>query len=361
MPQETSRTPDRRRERFPGISSRAFEHPADRAALTALRRLSGFEGLLKTLSGLVGERNMRLTLLANAVQVSERQFPRLDALLADACAALDLPRRPDLFVEQSPAVNAMTVGMDRPVIVLTTGLIDLLDEEETRFVLGHEAGHALCGHAVYRTMLLWLMGMGNSVAWLPGGGLGVQALVTALLEWFRKAELSSDRAGLLVGQDIEAAVRTQMKLAGGAHVGEMNPMAFLDQAREYESGGGVRDSLLKIMLTQDKTHPFPSVRALEVTRWVESGAYQRVLGGDYPRREDDGSASARSDVKAAAGAYTDAVRSSTDPLMGKLRDFARDAAGIGDRLGGAVYRKWGPQQGDDRPPQGRDTETDTEE
>jgi Peptidase family M48 len=355
MSQETlqDRAPDRSRKRFPQISSRAYEHPADRAALTALRKLNGFDLLLRKLGGLIGGRRIRLLLLANAVQVSERQFPRLDTLLTDACEILDIPDRPGMFVMQTPGVNAMTIGLDKPMIVLTTGLVELLDEEELRFVVGHEVGHAFSGHAVYRTMLLWLMNLSGVIGWLPGGEMGIRALILALMEWFRKAELSSDRAGLLVGQDMEAAVRTQMKLAGGAHVHEMNPMAFLDQAREYESGGDIGDSLLKLSFLLDarrpQTHPFPSVRALELTRWIESGGYSQVLAGEYPRRGDDQTASATSDAKEAADAYAESVKNSGDPLMSKVRDFARDAAGIGDRIGGAMYRRWGQRPGDREP------------
>jgi Zn-dependent protease with chaperone function len=349
MPVETQdAAPARIRKTFPGISSRAYEHAADRAALTTLRKLSGFDALLKMLNGLIGERRVRLLLLGNAVQVSPQQFPRLEGLLADACRILDQDHSPELFVQQSPIVNAMTIGMDRPVIVLTTGLVELLDEEELRFVIGHELGHAFSGHAVYRTMLLWLLNLTGAASSIPGGALGLQALVNALLEWFRKAEISCDRAGLLVSQDVEAAVRTHMKLAGGAHLHEMNPMAFIEQGREYESTGDVRDSLLRFSLTSQVTHPFPSVRALDLTRWIDSGAYARIMTGEYPLRSEDGSASARQAAKDAFESYQEGIRQSSDPLMGKVRDFMHEAGAVGDRLGGRMYRKWGPSGPQDR-------------
>jgi len=73
-----------------------------------------------------------------------------------------------------------------------------------------------------------------------------------------------------------------MKLAGGSHLAEMNPVAFLEQAREHEGGGGLRESLLKLISLKERTHPYTSIRALELTRWVEAGDYQRIMAGDYP-------------------------------------------------------------------------------
>src|ERR1700722_17248130 len=106
--------PDRARFRPPGISSRAYEHPADRSALVALRKLSGFDVLLSKLFVLFNERALRLTFLAGAVKVSERQFPHIPALVRDGAYILDLPDIPDCFVIQSPIVNAMAIGRDWP-------------------------------------------------------------------------------------------------------------------------------------------------------------------------------------------------------------------------------------------------------
>ncbi|CAM5491051.1 M48 family metallopeptidase [Streptomyces canarius] len=207
------RVPGRQRRRFPGISTRAYEHPADRSALVALRKLSGFDTVFKALSGLLPERSLRLLFLSDSVRVSERQFSHLHDMLLDACYILDLHKVPPMYVTQDPQPNAMCIGLDEPIIVVSTGLVELLDEEEMRAVVGHEVGHALSGHSVYRTILLFLTSLALKVAWIPLGNLAIMAIVTALREWFRKSELSADRAGLLVGQDVRASMRGLMKIA----------------------------------------------------------------------------------------------------------------------------------------------------
>ena len=150
--------PDRTRIEFPDISSRAWEHPADRAALVTLRTLRGFDTVLRTLSGLLQERQHRLMYLATSVRVDERQFSDLNDLRRDCVDILQADETPELFVLQTPMVNAFTIGMDKPFMVVTTGLLDVMNYEEQRFIIGHELGHALSGHAVYRTILMHLIG-----------------------------------------------------------------------------------------------------------------------------------------------------------------------------------------------------------
>ncbi|MFD8022468.1 M48 family metallopeptidase [Streptomyces lavendulae] len=324
--------PARNRRRFPGISSRAYEHPADRSALVALRKLSGFDTVFKALSGLLPERSLRLLFLSDSVRVGETQFPHLHAMLRDACYVLDLERVPLMYVQQDPRPNAMCIGLDEPIIVVTTALVELLDEEEMRAVIGHEVGHALSGHAVYRTVLLFLTNLALKVAWIPLGTVAITAIVTALREWFRKSELSADRAGLLVGQDLNASMRGLMKLAGGNHLHEMNVDAFLAQAEEYEAGGDLRDSVLKILNMLPRTHPFTTVRAAELKKWSQNRDYQRIMDGHYPRREEDKDTSVTDSFRQSASHYADSVRGSKDPLMKLVGDIAGGAGDLGGKL-----------------------------
>jgi Zn-dependent protease with chaperone function len=221
--------------------------------------------------------------------------------------------------------------MDRPFIVLNSALLQGLDDEETRFILGHELGHAQSGHALYQSLLLWLMRLTGAVNWMPIGALGLRAIIAALHEWSRKAELSGDRAGLLAVQDPAVALRVQMKLASGGQLAELDTTAFLAQGTEYEGAGDLRDSVLKLLLLEAQTHPLAVIRAHELRRWVDDGEYTTIVSGTYPKRQEDGDASMTQEAKNAAKSYSDAFARSQDPLAKLLRD-------AGDGLGGV--RDW---------------------
>jgi Zn-dependent protease with chaperone function len=303
-----------------------------------MRKLTGFDVLLRKLSGLFNERALRLQFLASGVRVSERQFPQINDMVRDGAYVLDLPEIPEVFVTQNPLVNAMALGSDKPFIVINTGLVDLMDAEELRTVVGHELGHVLSGHAVYRTMLFHLINLAARIAWMPLGYIGLRGIIWALEEWYRKSELSCDRAGLLASQDPDAARRVLMKLAGGARLSELNSDAFMEQARDYDAVPDVRDGLLKILQLQGNTHPFAVTRFAELSRWIDSGAYERILAGDYPRRDTDSTATLGEEIRNAAKSYQESWNRTEDPLVGMFRGAAdsamRASEGLFGRFGG---------------------------
>jgi Zn-dependent protease with chaperone function len=314
--------PARSRVVLRNISSRAWEHPADRGALVALRKLKGFDTVVKLLSSLVNERAVRLLYLGSAIRVDDRQFPGLQRALNDAASTLDAPVVPELYVQADPGFNAMTIGLDRPIIVLNSGLVDLLDEEELQCLLAHELGHALSGHAVYRTILLRLMSMSGVFYSVPLGGLGLRMIIAGLMEWRRKSELSADRAGLLATQDPAVAYRTLMKLASGGHLDNLDQTSFFEQGGEYDAAIDLRDSVLKLLLIERRTHPMTVSRASELRRWVDSGEYTAILAGEYPTRDTDDDAKVSEAAQDAARSYSDAFRDTQDTLGRLVHDTA---------------------------------------
>jgi Zn-dependent protease with chaperone function len=306
------------------ISARAWEHPADRAALNTLRALPGFDEVLRKIYGFFGERGVRLLFQANAVRVGPTQFPRVHSVFTEVCATMDWDPRPDLFISQTPLVNAGAYGMDRPFIVLNSGALALLDDDELRTILGHELGHVISGHALYRTILVILLEFGfRNLPFLAG--IALLPIQIALLEWYRKSELSSDRAGLLASQDPVASMRMFMKLAGGGAIAEMNLDAFMVQAKEYEQGGDAMDTVYKVLNTLGATHPFHTLRAAELQRWVAGGEYDRILRGEYPRRgSEDERRPLADDIGQATQYYADQAKGAVDTVA-EVAKKARDA------------------------------------
>lgn len=301
------------------IGAVSWEHPADRAALAALRRIPAFDEVLRKLFGFFGEKPVRLAFQANAVRVGPRQFPQIHARYLDVLTTMDAPEPYPLFISQTPIVNAGAYGMDHPFIVLNSGAIRLLDHEEQIFLLGHELGHVLSGHVLYRTMMVILLQLAN--LGYPIVGLAARAVLLGLLEWSRKSELSADRAGLLAIQQPDAALGTSMKLAGGGTRAETDLHEFLKQADEYRTDGDLGDAVFKVLNLLGTTHPFHTLRAAEMRDWIEEGDYERILRGEYQRRGDP-TAPYADDLRAATQSY----REGAQELFDQVGTAARDAA-----------------------------------
>jgi Zn-dependent protease with chaperone function len=298
------------------IDPSAWEHPADRAALMAVRRIPVFDQVLKTLFGLFGEKPIRLAFQANAVRVGPRQFPDVWQHYLLVCETLDVRERPELFISQTPLVNAGAYGMDRPFIVLNSGAVRLLNEDELTYLLGHELGHVMSGHVLYRTMIVLLMQL--ATMGFPVVGIAARIVLMALLEWQRKSELSADRAGLLAVQQPQGTLSTLMKLAGGGREEETDLNEFLVQADQYRDGGDAADMVFKVLNLLGATHPFHVLRAAELRDWIEAGEYDRVLRGEY-RHRTDGPGHYGEDLAAAARAYREDAQTFTRQFADAIR------------------------------------------
>jgi Zn-dependent protease with chaperone function len=275
------------RRRFPGLDPVVLQHPFDRAALGALQRVPGLDIVVRKFIELFPERVAYIMNVAQTVRVSPTQCPQLYTTLQEACAILDV-REPELYVAQHPVPNAYTSGHDHPYIVVTTGLLDLMNEEEVMGIVAHELGHIKSGHVLYKTMArcitLLLTIVGDMT--LGIGRLIGRALEGALLEWDRKSEFTADRSALIVVQDPDVMLAIMMKLAGGTlfQRDQMDVREFLKQADLYEDvDANLLDRMYKMLLVVPTTHPLIIVRSREIMNWSESREYKNALGGEYLR------------------------------------------------------------------------------
>jgi Zn-dependent protease with chaperone function len=315
-------------QRLKDISPKSYEHPADRAATAALQQIPMMDSVVRKLIEF-GERSIQQQLLAGAVRLGPEQMPEIWASHRASLARLDIEFVPDLYMWQMPFTNAMAIGSKKPMVVLNSGTVSLLDDAEIRTVLGHEAGHILSDHLMYRTALLVLLQIGvKPLLRLPFfAGLPLLAIQLALLEWYRAAELTCDRAATLVNRSPMTTCQTMMVMAGGAASRKLSLDAFVKQANEYTEWEPGWDKFVRFTRELSMTHPYPVLRVSELMKWVRSGEYDRIMSGDYRKRGVK--ANAREEAADASDFYAERFKTifkEAGEGVSKAGDKASDAA-----------------------------------
>ncbi len=284
---------------YPGLSAEAFKHPLDQQAEQSLRSVPGFDLLASTFIEYFYERPQQIFLLGNSIQAGPRQYSTLYGIYRECLRDLDISLEPTLYVSQSPQVNSYALGQEQPYIVINTGVLELFEEDELRTILAHELGHIKCNHTLLIQMAVWTMGMAEMLGKMSIGLGSVVStgLIYAFYEWRRKAELSADRAALLVTDDLRPITTTMMKLTGGSnrYAHECSVDEFLRQVEQYQELEQQNlNQLYRFLLNNGGngaflTHPFPIERFYYLRAWSSSPEYARIRQGSYARAGTEGS------------------------------------------------------------------------
>jgi Zn-dependent protease with chaperone function len=278
---------------YPGITSEAFRHPLDQEAEGALRSVPGFDLVAGKFVEFIYERPQLISLKGSSIQAGPRQYSTIYGMFRECVRDLDISPEPTLFIAQNPQVNAYSLGKELPYIVLNTGLLDLLDEQELRTVIAHELGHIKCGHTLLIQMAMWAMSIISTIGqWTFGvGNIISNGLVLAFYEWRRRAELSCDRAALLVMDDPNIVFRTMMKLSGGSskYLNECSLSEFIQQSKDFHDldNDNLNQVYKALMYTgvggSMMSHPFAVDRVKYLQDWADSPEYAAIRQGNYGR------------------------------------------------------------------------------
>jgi Zn-dependent protease with chaperone function len=329
---------------YPGISSKAYEHPADRAATAALKAVPMLDTVVRKLIEWGYERALRQSYLGNSVKIGENQLPDVWASHTGVCKILDMPDVYDLYVTWGVLGGAQAIGAGKPMVVIDSGLLRRLGPGERRVVLAHEVGHILSDHVLYMTALNILLAATFSVPFPVG--LPLRAVRAVLLEWYRAVELSCDRAATLAVRDPRIVCRTLMVIGAGMSADQLNLDAFMAQAMEYESWDDPSDRVRRFFAEINRTHPYAVRRVSEVMKWVQSGEYDRIQRGEYRTRDQE------ANVREEAG---DAVEFYAERFRAIFREMGDNITSLGSQVGGVAEqvadwlrsRGGGPRDGED--------------
>ncbi len=311
-------------EPYRNISPKAYEHPADRAATAALKAVPMLDTVVRKLIEWRYERALRQVYLGNSVKVSEHQLPELYAGHQAVTRILDMPSTYDLYVTTPVPGSAAAIGSQNPMIVFDSMVLERLGPGERRAVLGHELGHILSDHMVYITALNILVSAGDGLPFFMG--MPFRAVKAVLLEWYRATELSCDRAATLAVRDPRIVCRALMVLSAGMPADQLNLDAFMTQAMEYENWQDPSDRVQRFFNEVGQTHSYSVRRVSEVMRWVQSGEYDRIVRGEYRRRDQ------QADVREEA---SDAMEYYAERFRSFFREAGDNIASLGTQLGDA--------------------------
>jgi Zn-dependent protease with chaperone function len=270
---------------YPGISSEAFKHPLDLQAEQALRSVPGFNLVASKFVEFIYERPQLVYLMGNSIQVGPRQYATIYGMFRECVRDLDIYPEPTLFVSQNPQVNSYAMGQEYPYIVINTGLLDLLNEDEIKTVLAHELGHIKCGHTILIQMAMWVMNAASVIGEMTFGlgNIVSNGLIIAFYEWRRKA-------ALLVMENPRTVMTTMMKISGGSEkfIDECSLEEFIKQSENYrnldEDGlNQIYKALMYVGVNGMLSHPFPVERIHYLQEWANSSEYRNIRDGNYAR------------------------------------------------------------------------------
>lgn len=258
------------------ITASDFIHPEDAAALRQLESIPGFPALVKKILSLGFEELQYGLNMATAIRLSPTQLPNLYNHLPPICKKLGI-QEPEFYLQMNPMPNAFTFGDTRIFITITSGLVEMMGNDELDAVIAHECGHIVCHHVLYHSIAQIIFSGATSLGILGSLAMPIQL---ALLYWSRKSELSCDRCGSVITSP-EVITRVMARLSGGPRsiTQEINFEEWARQADKYDEikNENLWNKSLQIYAIAKEDHPFAAVRVREILKWGQSPQYQNLM------------------------------------------------------------------------------------
>ena len=261
------------------ITASDFQHPKEAKSMMTLKNTKGLESVVKKFYDMGVENIIKLQYTGSSLKLSPSSFPDLFSLTETACNILGVDYVPELYVHRSEQFTVTTLGVDKPMIAISTECLDKLTQEELLFMIGREVAQIKCQHILYQEIGFIFPELMDAISGITLGlsGMLSSGLKYALFHWAQMAEYTADRGGLLVCQDIHVTKKLFTKLAGlpEKYWATFEVEELEDQARAFE--GFTEKTFDKFMRFLYGNNLWAIARAQEIINWVDSGEYNQVL------------------------------------------------------------------------------------
>lgn len=257
----------------------SFQWAFDGQAMAKLKTIGPLNSMAKKVSDQIGRRWIETTF--NGIRTSSRQMPNVYKPAVHAARLLGVNKMPDVYVSGERPWDALTFGSDESAfIVIGSALVGSFRGPELGFLFAREMGHIRAGHALWKTVIRFLVGehnprsglMKNGIVGLLDPGKWIEgAIEVPLLNWARQAEITADRAGLLAlgHAGIARRVLLSWSLKSPMLYRFVNQQAWLEQQDEDAADEGIR---LTEMVTSST--PYISRRLKLLAEYAEGREFQ---------------------------------------------------------------------------------------
>lgn len=200
-------------------------------------------------------------------KITKEMTPKLYNLCMEVKDTLQFSDKIDFFIVNSPEMNAFAIPSNYKEnphrIALNSTMIDRMDEDELRFVIGHEIGHLVTKTYKISQMMRFLFQDKEPNLLLK----------QKFMFWEKLCELSSDRFGLLANKNIEKSISSFFKLISGLpkNVIDFDLEAFIKQNK-----ADLKEHINE-MSSQSISHPIPSLRVVALHIFSKSKVFKETV------------------------------------------------------------------------------------
>jgi Zn-dependent protease with chaperone function len=259
----------------------AFQWAQDGQAMARLRSMTTLTSIARSISDKAGRRWIETTF--NGVRLSEKQMPEIFAQAIKAAQVLGMTHLPDIYVSGERPWDALTFGSDQNAfIVLGSALTSSFQGDDLLFILAREMGHCRAGHALWKTVIRFLVGEQNPRSgMMKDGVLGMLdpgkwiegAIEMPLLGWARQAEITADRAGMLAvgNEDIARRVLLTWSLKSPVLYRQINTEAWLEQ--QADEGN---DETMRLSEMMSSSSPYITRRLKLMSEFARSNELKHM-------------------------------------------------------------------------------------
>lgn len=261
-----------------GLKADSYISPEDKAGLDKLNAIPGVKKFLIDTVSMFREKVFSIEMHGDGLNITSDSYPELYNILHTAAKTLNIEKIPDFSLRWSYEISIGSEGAANPRITALNGAIDLLEDEELLFLLGHELGHLAAGHKPFQNLLITLYT--PLVNQVPHANIALALLRPLMLQWYRVSDYTADRAGLLACQNIDVALRTMIKMSGlpKKYFKNIKPETILSQAIEFErKNQDLASGIIQNLTINTACAPWLVVRAAKLYSWYKSGDYLEII------------------------------------------------------------------------------------